>query len=509
MFILVLALALLFRLPHLDRRPMFHDEANQAVKFGNLLETGRYDYDKFDHHGPSLYYLSLPVARLLSKTTLASLDEKTLRLVPALFGAGMLLLLLLLRGLMSGGALVFSGLFLAISPALVFYGRFYIQETLFVFFVLGFLIFCGRYIERPSYGSIFGAGFFAGMMYTTKETCIILFAAVVFAVVFRPLLQNNVRDKKKVPARNFFGHVCVGLGVSGVVSWILYSSFFTNPSGLWNSFQSFGLYFAKAGQPEWHAHPWYYYLKMLFYSHYGSGPVWSESLILGLAVLGCVAAFKRREGQAGKGFYAKFIVVTTLFTLFIFSVIPYKTPWNLLPFYVGIILLAGGGAAFILQTAKKPIFRWGIGFVLVLGIVHLGVQSYRASFVYYANPQNPYVYAHTSEDFLNLIQRIEDVSAVHPEGKDVLITVITNPYDTWPLPWYLRDFSRVGYWQDWRDAGDLENSPLIITSSDVFEKLPPQIVQNYQLEFYGLRPEILLTIYIHRDLWAKFLEQRK
>ena len=301
----------------------------------------------------------------------------------------------------------------------------------------------------------------------------------------------------------------IGLSVSVLISWILYSSFFTNSSGLWDSFRSFGLYFVKAGQPEWHAHPWYYYIKMLLFSKYGNGPIWSEALILGLAVLGGAAAFKRKDKEESKYSFSKFIALYTLVTLVVYSFIPYKTPWNLLPFYLGVLLLAGCGAAFFLRRAKKPVLQWGKIFLLGLGIVHLGVQSYRANYVFYSDSQNPYVYAQTSGDFLNLIRRVEDVSSVHSEGKDVIIKVITNPYDTWPLPWYLREFTRVGYWQDVAEAGDLKEIPIIITSLDKLDKLPPQIVQNYQSEFYGLRPEILLTIHIHKDLWNKFIEVRE
>ncbi|MFC2161820.1 flippase activity-associated protein Agl23 [Acidobacteriota bacterium] len=509
LFILVLFLGLLFRLNHLDRRPMHHDEANQAVKFGNLLETGQYRYDMIDHHGPSLYYLSLPVARLMSFSTLASLNEKTLRFVPAIFGVGMLLLLLLAKGLVRGEALLFSGLLMALSPAMVYYSRFYIQETLLVFFSLGFLIVCWRYIRNPSYSWVLMAGFFAGMMYATKETCIILFGAVGLAVLLGLLLPNIDQYKKREPAKKIIGHMTLGLSVSVFISWIFYSSFFKNISGLWDSFRSFGLYFVKAGQPDLHAHPWYYYIKMLLFSKYGSGPIWSELLILSLGLLGCLAAFKRKKREESKYSYAKYIFVYTLITFFVYSFIPYKTPWNLLPFYIGIILLAGMGASVLLQMAKKSILYWGAIFVLGLGIVHLGIQSYRANFVLYADSQNPYVYAHTSKDFLNLIQRVEDVSSVHPDGKGMQIKVITNLYDTWPLPWYLREYNRVGYWQDLRDAGDLEKIPIIITSLDKLEKLSPQIALNYQPEFYGLRPEVLLTIHIHRDLWDKFLQQRK
>ena len=58
---------------------MHHDEANQAIKFGDLLERGDYRYDYRDHHGPTLYYLTLPSAWLGGQQTLASLDEVTLR----------------------------------------------------------------------------------------------------------------------------------------------------------------------------------------------------------------------------------------------------------------------------------------------------------------------------------------------------------------------------------------------------------------------------------------------
>ena len=55
---IALAAGLALRLARLDVRPMHHDEANQAVKFGALLERGEYRYDAHDHHGPTLYYLT-------------------------------------------------------------------------------------------------------------------------------------------------------------------------------------------------------------------------------------------------------------------------------------------------------------------------------------------------------------------------------------------------------------------------------------------------------------------
>ncbi|MBD3413671.1 MAG: TIGR03663 family protein, partial [Candidatus Aminicenantes bacterium] len=125
LFIGVLVVALFFRLFQLDLRPMHHDEANQAVKFGYLLEKGEYTYDRFDHHGPSLYYLTLPFAWILSGKDFSQLSETNLRLVPALFGAFMILFLLVFKNHWHLRSLLFAALLISISPIMVFFSRFY------------------------------------------------------------------------------------------------------------------------------------------------------------------------------------------------------------------------------------------------------------------------------------------------------------------------------------------------------------------------------------------------
>ena len=53
LFLLIVLGAVGLRLTKLGFRPMHHDAANQARKFGALLESGDYRYDKADNHGPS------------------------------------------------------------------------------------------------------------------------------------------------------------------------------------------------------------------------------------------------------------------------------------------------------------------------------------------------------------------------------------------------------------------------------------------------------------------------
>ena len=156
---------------------MHHDEANQAVKFGALLERGEYAYDARDHHGPTLYYVTLPVAWLRGQATLAALDEWTLRGVPAAFGAATILLLPLLAAGIGRTAVAAAALLMALSPAMVFYSRMYIQESMFACFTLAFAIAIGRATTERGWQWPMLAGIAAGLATATKETAVIVLPA--------------------------------------------------------------------------------------------------------------------------------------------------------------------------------------------------------------------------------------------------------------------------------------------------------------------------------------------
>ncbi|MFO7979356.1 MAG: TIGR03663 family protein [Candidatus Aminicenantes bacterium] len=509
LFLIILLLALFLRLPKLDLRPMHHDEANQAVKFGNLLEKGEYRYDRFDHHGPSLYYVTLPFAWTFSGKNFSELTEITLRLVPALFGAGMIFFLLLLRSRLSLKAILFSALLLSVSPIMVFFSRFYIQEMLLAFFTVGFLASLWQSLRTQRPGWFITAGLCAGFMFATKETSIIIFGSFLGSLLFLKIFFHSESQTKKFLKPLLSYNILYFLGAAFLIWLLFYSSFFHHMNGLWDSLRSLGIYFKRAGGGKAHTHPWYYYLKMLCFSQYGSGPVWSEALVVVSALLGGVYSFTKKARMREDSAFIRFVFFYTLISTLIFSLIPYKTPWNIIPFYLGMLVLAGFGISFVLDSCSRIWFKSMVLVLILLGTFHLGLQSWRASFKYYADPRNPYVYAHTSTDFLNLVHRIKDIAAVHPEHKHMLIKVIADPHKMWPLPWYLRGFEKVGYWRETEKAGEIKGTPVLISSVDQTQKLSPLIQDQYQSEFYGLRHEVLLSIHIRLDLWNQFLENRR
>lgn len=492
-----LAAALVFRAAAPLARPMHHDEANQAVRFGILLETGQYEYDRNDHHGPTLYYLTLPVAWLRGQTTLASLDERTVRLVPAIFGTAMILLFLPLVPGLGREAVAASAILAALSPVLTYYGRFYIQETLFAFFALAFLIALGRYVGRARASDALWAGAFAGLAFATKETTVVILPAALLAAI-------AVRDRHG-PGRPAcrIRDIAQGLAVALAIAFIFYSSFFSRPAGFVESIRAFGVYFDRGLGASPHVQPWDYYLRLLAYSA-SDGLVWSEGLVLVLALVGAAAALRRQAG-----FWPRYVAVFSAISAVAFAAIPYKTPWNLLPFYVGVVLMAGCGAAALVRGTASRAGQGLLLAALAAGALHLGVQNWRANFRYAADTRNPYAYAQTSPDFLRLVQRVNEVSALHQDRERMLVTVLAGPYEQWPLPWYLRRMTNVGYWATPVDAGRLDDAPVIVASQENAGAVDAALGDRYVSAFYGLRPDVLLTVYVERGLWERFLATRQ
>ncbi|MEW6358381.1 MAG: flippase activity-associated protein Agl23 [Planctomycetota bacterium] len=498
--------ALAFRLPQLSRRPMHGDEAVQARKSGDLFEHGVYRYDPDEFHGPTLYYLSLIPMRLTSARTLADTDEATFRIVPVAFGVALILLLLLFGDGLGRPAAVCAAALTAVSPAFVYYSRYYIQEPLLVFFTFATIVFAWRYAQSRRIGWAMLTGASLALMHATKETCIIAFGSMLLALALvlgwkRWISKRPVRIGQVLPIK----HLIAAAAVGGIVSVTLFSSFFTNWRGPWDSIATYASYLHRAGSGL-HIHPWWhYYLGMLLYTKLAPGPWWSEGLIVALAVVGFVVAMLKRSDDSGSADPIRFVAFYTLIMTAAYSKIPYKTPWCMLSFLHGMILLAGVGAVAIVRRMPTVPAKAAVAALLAAGTVQLAWQAHAASFRFYADNRNPYVYSHPVNDVFNLIERVEDIARIHPDGRGIVVKVIAPHSDYWPIPWYLRRFTQVGYW----DAVPADpDAPVIIAAADAQLALQGKLRDKYQVNHYGLRPHAVLLLYIRSDLWEEFIKRR-
>jgi predicted membrane-bound mannosyltransferase len=313
-------------------------------------------------------------------------------------------------------------------------------------------------------------------------------------------------------------HLAALLGAAVLVSVLFYSSFLSNPAGVVDSVRTYATYFNRAGGNELHVHPWYYYLKMLIYSKYAEGPVWSEGFIVLLAVVGIVATLTKKGLPAVDIHLLRFTVFYTLAMTILYSAIPYKTPWCMLGFLHGMILLAGLGGVVLVRCVPNVLPRLVILFLLFDGTVLLLWQAYLGNYTYYADSRNPYVYAHPTTEVFEVVRRVEELAALHEDGRDMPIEVICPGDDYWPLPWYLRSFSSV-YWRGRVDA-DAPAGAVIIASPAVEDELTEKLYELTPVEdrqmymflfddpyYIWLRPQVELLGFVRKDLWDRWYAQ--
>lgn len=92
-------------------------------------------------------------------------------------------------------------------------------------------------------------------------------------------------------------------------------------------------------------------------------------MILGLVLVGGVAAFDSRRWTTEQRVLGRFVAVYSLVLSVVYAAIPYKTPWCLLNFYHGYLVMAGFGAWSLVTMPKR---RWiGVfaGFACWSGLV--------------------------------------------------------------------------------------------------------------------------------------------
>jgi len=521
----VVALALLLRLPNLAHRPMHNDEGVNAVKFNQLWTTGHFEYDPNEYHGPTLYYFTLPVVWLSGAHDFASTTETTFRLVPVIFGVGLILLLPLVSDGIGRGGVIWAGLFTAVSPAFVYYSRYYIHEMPLVFFMFAALA-CGwRYRRSNHLAWAVACGVFLGLSYATKETWVLALSAaagsaVLAATIWRLILKHVHHGL------HFRPRAVLVASLGFILTFILFfSGFFTSPRGPIDAVMTYFNYAHRANS-DVHNHPWNYYLSILLWWRVKGGPVWTEAAIVGLSVVGFLLAVFRKStsrhvaghesheshthvGHPFPSFppFVRFVGFYTLFLVIAFSIIPYKTPWCLLGFLNGMILLAGFASAQTVHAMPGWITKSLATAVFLAAATHLAWQADRATNnftdkrhrnYFEASRYNPYVYAHTSRDIFTLTKKIDELAAVAPEGKKMFIAVATA--DCWPIPFYLRGFPNVGYWSALPDPTG--NPDVIIGDTDIADRLTDENASpHYVPSFFGLRPGVLLCIYIRQDLF--------
>jgi uncharacterized protein (TIGR03663 family) len=264
---------------------------------------------------------------------------------------------------------------------------------------------------------------------------------------------------------------------------LFYSSFFTNSKGISDSLQTFAVW-TRTGRQA-HVHPPLMYLTWL---------VRIEGPLLFLGAIGAaIVVLKPRRS------FALFSALWAFGLIAAYSLIPYKTPWLLLNFVVPLALIAGYAIQAIYEMDHGQLRLVSVILLAAIGIA--AYQSIDLNFVNYDNDDERYVYvyAHTTREALDLVKQVEQI-AKETNGPTTGISIISPDY--WPLPWYFRNFSRVGYFGRMAQSSE----PIIIANENQKEEVDRNFGELYrQVESkspggsFELRPGVKLLLYVRRS----------
>ncbi|HEU4766692.1 MAG TPA: flippase activity-associated protein Agl23 [Pyrinomonadaceae bacterium] len=509
--IAILLIAAVLRLYDLDLVPLHHDEGVNGNFLVRLVRDGDYRYDPANYHGPTLYYFAawFPwIVRLLFGTAARDnygLTTFMIRLVPAVFGLATIALVFPLRRRLGTIGTLSAALMLAVSPGAVYLSRYFIHETQFVFFTLAIVVAGLRFYETRNPLYLILASASAALLFATKETAIISMGVLLIAFatthIYRWLYRSatatsSAKSRRPVAPesafRRFVGELgTTNLALSAAIAVIVfvflnvlfYSSFFSNSQGVYDALKTFEIW-KKTGETA-HVHAPYQYL------------IWlasQEGPILFTAVIGAAMVVIRPKNA-----FALFVALWAFGLVAAYSLIKYKTPWLVLNFVVPLALIGG----YVMQVVYD-LERGQLRLVAVLLVITLSVGVYQTidlNFVNYDNDDSyyVYVYAHTKRGMLELVDNVEQLAAERDKSQTG-ITIVSPDY--WPLPWYLRNYSRVGYYG--RMAPSTEH--LIIAS----EAQKTEMEQNFSAVYrqveskdaggsYELRPGVKLLLYVRRS----------
>lgn len=490
------------RLYDLTLRPFHHDEGVNGFFMMKLVNEGAYKYDPSNYHGPSLYYVTLPLVWLMG------LNSFTLRFEPVLFGLGLLVLVLLLGRRLGTWAAVAGAAFLAVSPGMVFISRYFIHEMMLLFFMLGLVVAVDRYNDHKKTLYLMLASAALAFMFATKETAgptvVMMAIAWGMARLWMAMAgratssgESEGRKGKKGKASRKEASASksddAGKGGDGphrdlsVMIWALvvfvainaalYSSFRTNSEGLIDAVRAFA-FWSKTGESA-HVHPFTQYL------------LWmrnEELSVLVLGVIGIAFALARHPNTL-----TVFCAFWTVGVFLMYSLIKYKTPW----LTVNVVLPAAIMSGYAVQELARVLGR-SVGVIVCVVALSLSLgQAVSLNFVHYDDNRDEYVYvyAHTVRDIRRLLRDIDVLAARAPQPNPRIL-VVTSTY--WPLPWYLKVHSGA---QFFGKMTALQDVPMVIADSSQENEVRAASGARLQpVGNYLLRPGVTLVLWAQPQL---------
>jgi len=556
----VTAVAAFLRFWRLELKPLHHDEGVNGFFLTTLFRDGIYKYDPSNYHGPDLYYFALAAAKTFGLNTLSIRGSVAIfglltvvlafflknyigkigSLTAALFIAlspGMVyisryfiheILFAFFSFTIVIGVLYFiekrkAGVFaiatmtflllVCFLPTALNLANLVSKENATLFWVVRLALFAlisflvlliVRMLLAWNEGTpiyLLLASASAILLFATKETAFITIGTMLMACVcvwlWRKIYKAVVSQPKEnelEPVELTWATFRERLGTSSdllliivaaasvfvYIGVLFFSSFFTYPEGIKKAFEAYAIW-AKTGSKDHTQNSSLVYVKWL----------WKiESPILILSSVGILIALLKARHR-----FALFAAFWAFGLFLAYTIIPYKTPWLAISFILPMCVIAGYGINELIAS-RNVLLKVAGGVLTIIAVGVLGYQTYDLNFQKYDDDSMPYVYAHTTRGFHNLINEIERYAEKSGKGKDASVEIVSPDY--WSMPWYLREYPKAVFHGNLIDTNTAE---MIVASEKQKGELNKRYAAHYKYAgTFPLRPGVELYLLVRRDL---------
>jgi uncharacterized protein (TIGR03663 family) len=506
---LIVALAAVLRLFLLGIKPPHFDEGINGWFVDQMVKNGYYRYDPTNYHGPLHFYI------LFLSQTLFGRNLWALRMPVVVMSTVSVWLTTKFEPLVGRKVALWAALAMAVSPAFVFYGRYSIHEVWLVFFSMLFILGLLGLWRLGTARHLWYAGMGLTGMILTKETYIIhvACAAIAVGVCYVSHWLDPAPDAQLAKQSWDVVDLAMVLATGAAFIVFFYSGTFFHWSGLRGLYQAYTAWFATGTQGHGHEKPPDYWIRLI--------GRYELPVLLGLVT--CIFC------QRLKNIFLRYLAIYGVGTLIAYSIVKYKTPWCIVSIVwpllftfgagvlltplrlrriemqvLGVVWVAALGAALWLALHQKYEFAWPFFFVAALPVLivalrerpswltlQTAVVAFSLGWAVWLNyfrcttDTEPYVYVQTYNDIFKLTRPVLALARRDPVFYQMTGHLIRA--SSYPFPWILGDFPRVGYYEHDTLPAQLD-ADFLLVESDRIKDVEGKLQKSYYTEPLTIRP---------------------
>jgi uncharacterized protein (TIGR03663 family) len=457
---LIIGLAAFLRLLLLGMKPPHFDEGINGWFVDQLIKTGYYRYDPTNYHGPLHFYVLFIFQTLFGRNIWA------LRLPAVVVSISCVWLTLKFEPFFGRAVTWLAALAMAVSPGFVFYGRYSIHEVWLVLFSMLFIFGLLGLWKFGTFNYLWCAGMGLTGMILTKETYLIHVGSAVIAVgvCYISNWLSPLPDARRAKQSWEYTDLAAVIATGAILIVFFYSGTFFHWSGLKGLYQAYGAWFATGREGHGHEKPWFYWLKLIL--HY------EIPVLVGLAFCAICQFFKNIS--------LRYVAIYGVGTLIAYSIVKYKTPWCIISIIWPFLFLFAAAVLFVPLRYRRVAYLASAALLIASLASSIWLNYFRCT-----TDTEPYVYVQTYNDIFKLTRPVLELAKRNPTYYQMTGHLVRT--SSYPLPWILGDFPRVGYYEHDNLPVTLD-ADFLLVQEDRIKEIEEKLHKSYYTEPLTIRP---------------------